>query len=123
MVSPYMKMKRKLLREIEKLREENEKLRKENEQLRHQLEKHVWGEPWEQEYWDRFEDLSDRELIRLARACLDRGDFENAKDVLSEIQRRHPHSEVRDDLSEINSILNRIYENLKIIESVSWREN
>jgi len=119
MVSPYMKMKRKLLREIEKLREENEKLRKENENLRAR----IFGEPWEQEYWDRFEDLSDRELVRLARACLDRGDFENAKDVLSEIQRRHPHSEVRDDLSEINNLLYRIYENLKIIESTSWRQN
>jgi len=111
MVTRYMRMKM----EIQRLREENERLKA-------QLKKHVWGEDWEREYWDRFEELSDRELVKLARACLDRGDFENAKDVLRALQDRHSHSGVRDDLSEINSTLNRIYENLKIIESVSVRE-
>jgi len=111
MVSYYKRMKM----EIKRLREENKR-------LKNQLKKHVWGEDWEREYWDRFETLTDRELVKLARACLDRGDFENAKDVLREIQFRHPHSKVRDDLSEINSTLNRIYENLKIIESISVRK-
>ena len=102
------KTKKELQKEIEMLKKENETLKR-----------RIFGEDWEQEYWNRFETLNDYELVQLARACLDRGDFENAKDVLSVIQSRHPYSEVRDDLSEINCLLNRIYENLRKIESMA----
>ena len=84
------------------------------------LRSQVYDPEWVREAWRNFDNLDDKTLVNLAIYELDKGNFEDAKDVLSEIQRRYPWTEVRDDLSDIWFHLTKIYETLrKLKEEVS----
>ena len=84
------------------------------------LKRQVSDPEWVREAWRNFDNLDDKTLVNLAIYELDKGNFEDAKDVLSEIQRRYPWTEVRDDLSDIWFHLTKIYETLrKLKEEVS----
>ena len=77
------------------------------------LRSQVYDPEWVREAWRNFDNLDDKTLVNLAIYELDKGNFEDAKDVLSEIQRRYPWTEVRDDLSRIWLYLSKIYETLR----------
>ena len=77
------------------------------------LRSQVYDPEWVREAWRNFDNLDDKTLVNLAIYELDKGNFEDAKDVLSEIQRRYPWTEVRDDLSHIWLYLSKIYETLR----------
>jgi len=81
------------------------------------LRSQVYDPEWVREAWRNFENLDDKTLVRLGVYELDKGNFEDAKDVLSEIQRRYPWTEVRDDLSSVWMYLSRIYETLRKLEN------
>lgn len=81
------------------------------------LRSQVYDPEWVREAWRNFDNLDDKTLVNLAIYELDKGNFEDAKDVLSEIQRRYPWTEVRDDLSSVWMYLSRIYETLRKLEN------
>jgi len=80
----------------------------------------LYGPEWVREAWNKAEKdfglLDTETLIKLARYELDHGNFEDAKDVLAELQRRNPKIRVRDELTEALGIVNRIYEELRKME-------
>ena len=81
------------------------------------LKSQVSDPEWVREAWRNFDNLDDKTLVNLAIYELDKGNFEDAKDVLSEVQRRYPWTEVRDDLSSVWMYLSRIYETLRKLEN------